>query len=172
MKKKILIKFFVSVLCLMILSVFVTPSYSYLQDTDSQTNNYTVGTSNCTIVDNFTKPSTLTTGTVVSKDVKVKNTGTVPCYIRVFVSPSYSPESFTFNMQADSSLSDSKAWYKSGDYYYYKKPVGVGATTSSLFTTVTLNEDMTDWDSSQTEIIVYAECVQSEGFSDCLSAFK
>lgn len=172
MKKKWLSMAAITVMCLMVLSNDVIPSYSYLQDIDNQTNNYTVGTCDCSIVENFVKPATLSAGTVVTKDVKVKNTGSVPCYIRVYVSPSYSPSSFTFDMRADSNMSSSTPWYKDGDYYYYKNQLGVGETTSSLFTTVTLNEDMTSWDSSQTEIIVYAESVQSEGNSNCLNAFK
>lgn len=147
-------------------------SYSYLQDMDAETNSYTVGNNDCLIQEKYTKPTTLVSGTKVSKDVKVKNTGTVPCYIRLYVKPSYKPESFTFNMNSDTSLTGSKDWYQSGDWYYYKKPVSPGSTTSSLFTTVTLKENMTKWAAEDLKIIMYAESIQSSGATDAYKAFN
>lgn len=161
-----------SLVCLMYVSSISISSYSYLQDIESTANGYTVGTADCTIVDSLTKPSAYTKGTVINNTVSVKNSGSVPCYIRIYVSPSYSVDSFTFNMQSDSSLTGSAKWYKSGDWYYYKSIVNAGETTSALYTRITLNTDMSSWSSDNMQIIKYAECIQSDGFSSCVNAFN
>lgn len=152
-----------SFVCLLLVSVSSVGSYSYSQDSDSTVNKYTVGNANCSIVESLTKPSTYRKGTSFSNSVSVENTGNVPCYIRVHIAPKYST-SYSFNV--------SSSWSKDGDWYYYSKSVNPGDTTSPLYTTVTLNVDMTSWSANDMQIVKYAECIQSEGYTNCKSAFN
>jgi len=163
MKKKIVMALSLC-LCLSALATAL-PTYSYLQDVDRKTNVHTVGDSNCQLNDSFSKPSTYLEGTIINRTVSVTNTGSVPCYIRVYVNPSYQHNRFRFNF-------DTTNWTKSGDWYYYNSPVSVGGTTSNLFSKITLLENMSDWSSDDTKIVIYAESIQSSGASNSISAFN
>lgn len=150
---------------------------SYLQGNYERVNNFKVGYNDSEIIETFVKPPNLNKGTVVNKKVQVKNTGNVPCYVRVLVLPTSNPGSFRLETKGsvDDSLSSSKAWYHTGgwdNYYYYKRVLQPGETTSALFDGVTLLEDLNSLKVEDAQIIVYEESNQSEGYSDCIKAFE
>ena len=64
------------------------------------------------------------------KDVKVKNEENVPCYVRARILESSSEAEWTYEM------GDEENWEKRGDFYYYKKMVAPGESTSSLIRAV------------------------------------
>ena len=115
---------------------------------------------------------------IYKKRVAVKNTGTVPCYVRVYagfsdsavedVSQLYNPNGWFDAASYQDNLPDGWAFVTPADdavvgdggYYYYTKPLQPGKSTEPLFekvkTTFAKAEDVQDY-----EIIVYAECVQT-----------
>lgn len=109
--------------------------------------------------------------------MEVKNTGTVPCYVRVYVAFSDSSVADVSELSPDGSSFFSAESYADhlpehwtyieepddaelGGYYYYTEPVAAGKTTDALFkkvkTTFQTAADVQDY-----EIIVYAESVQT-----------
>lgn len=115
-------------------------------------------------IDMKTSENTFTVGHAlveVSDDsrIVVENTGSVTCYVRVFVKPENPGHTFVY---------DESNWTLNGDYYYYKgtlAPKGYdGSTTQPLIAdggTIPADENY----------IVYAECIQSVGFDSALQAF-
>lgn len=141
--------------------------YAYLTASDSAVNNLTIGINTTEIVEEFTPPEeNLNPGDSFTKKVQIKNTGSVPCYIRVFVGfdSSEAAEKFSLDFNTES-------WTSKQDdgYYYYKTVIQPDELTEPLFTTVTCNDE---WKlNNEFEIIVYEESVQSEGFSSYAEAF-
>lgn len=141
-------------------------------------NQLSVGYNTITIKEDFTPPKEMNTGeNTYKKNVEVKNTGTVPCYVRVYVAFSDSNVAGVSELSPDGSSFFSAESYADhlpehwtyieepddaelGGYYYYTEPVAAGKTTDALFekvkTTFQTAADVQDY-----EIIVYAESVQT-----------
>jgi len=98
------------------------------------------------------------------KNVTVANTCQIPVFVRVKLVPTWeNDKGETVGVAA--SLADlnitlnTTDWTKIGDYYYYNKPVAVGASTTALVTqatVVTQNDYIMN-------LQVLAECIQAEG---------
>ena len=97
----------------------------------------------------FESPVRIVPSIKVSKIVKIKNTGTLPIYVRVKIDISIDkdeatlPEnwrsliSFNFNLDNEETGSASAWELRNDGYYYYKAPVSAGSTTTALPVTVT-----------------------------------
>ena len=146
-------------LCLMLVGV----TAGFLISTDSVTNRLSCGYNTAEIVENYVPLSSFAKGEEVTKEVKVRNEGSVPCYVRVFAEISR-PEAREA-IDVDFSTSD---WSKMSDgYYYYSRVLNAGEESSSLFTTLTAKENVSDF-----EIICYSESVQAYGFAGAKEAFE
>ena len=87
---------------------------------------------------------------MVVKRVKIRNEGSVACYIRAALI-------FSEPIEAIEGL-DTKNWVKGeDDYYYYKKPVSEGESTTELFTGIRVAKEM---EQKELEVSVYEESVQ------------
>ena len=149
-------------------------SYSYLQAEDDRVNRFTVDSVETEIIEEFEKPDKLTPDTEFTKKVQVKNTGDIACYVRVRVLPTYRPEAYQFDFDADGDLNGGAGWYHTGgadDWYYYKGVIEPGDTCPALMTEVKLLEDLTGEKPEDTQILVYHESIQAEGHTDCVDAF-
>ena len=146
-------------LCLMLVGV----TAGFLISTDSVTNRLSCGYKTAEIVENYVPLSSFAKGEEVTKEVKVRNEGSVPCYVRVFAEISR-PEAREA-IDVDFSTSD---WSKMSDgYYYYSRVLNAGEESSSLFTTLTAKENVSDF-----EMICYSESVQAYGFAGAKEAFE
>lgn len=149
---------------------------AYLTDKKTVDNMLTVGSVESQIEEQFTIPTNLNKGTVVDKEVKVTNTGRSDCYVRVYVSASSNPDYFKINTAAyaDRDISSEKAWYYDtfSGYYYYKKSLASGKTTTPLFDSVEILKDMNELSEEDVQIIVYEEAIQANGNDDCVAAFQ
>lgn len=143
--------------------------YAYFKVSDTLTNKFTFGNNTIEIIEEFEVPQDPQPGSSFTKKPTVKNTGTVPCYVRMLVE-------FSDNRAADDSRIDFNTmdWTEkqTDGYYYYKNVLTVGATTKPLFTTVTFDSDANVDDIQDFDIIVYAESVQSENHSSPTEAFE
>ena len=146
-------------LCLMLVGV----TAGFLISTDSVTNRLSCGYNTAEIVENYVPLSSFAKGEEVIKEVKVRNEGSVPCYVRVFAEISR-PEAREA-IDVDFSTSD---WSKMSDgYYYYSRVLNAGEESSPLFTTLTAKENISDF-----EMICYSESVQAYGFAGAKEAFE
>ena len=135
----------------------------FLISTDSALNRLSSGHNTAGIVESYAPPSSFAKGDEITKEVKVKNEGSVPCYVRVFAEISR-PEAREA-VDVDYSTSD---WSKMSDgYYYYSRVLNAGEESSPLFTTLTAKENVSDF-----EMICYSESVQAYGFAGAKEAFE
>ena len=101
-------------------------------------------------------------------DVKIKNEGDVPAYIRVALVATWVKENEQgrFDVYGEQPaysvvLETDSGWVKSGDYYYYTMPVGAGETTNTLFKTITPSGTAPSGYSLSIEIL--SQSIQADG---------
>lgn len=150
---------------------------AYFSYRNAVANRLSVGTNTIEISEDFTPPKVMNAGeNTYKKTVKVKNTGTVPCFVRIYTAFSdsavtekseLSPDGTNFYPAAeyDKHLSDGWIYISEdenallGGYYYWTGELPVKKETDPLFkmvkTTFPTAESVQDY-----EIIVYAESVQ------------
>lgn len=145
-------------LCMMLVGV----TAGFLVSTDSALNRLSCGYNTAGIVESYAPPASFAKGDEITKEVKVKNEGSVPCYVRVFAEVS-DPEARDA-IDIDYNTSD---WIKKGDgYYYYSRVLKTGEESEPLFKTLIAVNDV-----SGLKIICYSETVQAEGFNNAQEAF-
>lgn len=159
--------------CCLAASLPVTGSIALMQSKDSAANKFSVDSNESEIVEEFTKPSSLTRGTVIHKKVSVKNTGDITCYVRVRILPSSDPDAFQFDYNTTDWVHDGN---DVSDWWYYKKPIAKNESTTNLITKATLLRDLDmtyiNLDSGNAQIIVYEETAQAYGASTPQQAFQ
>lgn len=143
---------------------------AYFTSTDKAVNEYTVGNVTVEIDETFEIPDGgVTPGSKITKDVKIKNTGKNDCYVRI--KAVFSDSDMEKHCTLDLNTSDF-VYNESDGYYYYKKVLPVGDSTDSLFTKVTVSDEITQEQIKDFDIIVYAEGYQSEGFDSYQEAWE
>lgn len=184
--KKIII---IAALAVLVIASIVA-IYAYLADRGEKENNFTVGNNTVEIDEEFNPPPELKEGNnPFVKKVCVKNTGNVPCYVRVFFEFSDSKVKETAKISADeyekyndgSDNYDELAWYSYeeykenlpegwvyipaeddsllGGYFYYTKPLEVGESTPYLFRAVNAYFE-NESDVTDFEIIITTDSIQ------------
>ena len=147
-------------LCMMLVGV----TAGFLVSTDSTLNRLSCGHNTAGIVESYAPPASFAKRDEVIKEVKVKNEGSVPCYVRVFAEVSDPDERDTLELNIDSSAWSEKS---SDGYYYYRHVLPPGSTTAPLLKAVTAKADVSGF-----KIICYSETVQAEGFNNAQEAFE
>ena len=152
-------------LALLLVTLAVTGvTMAFLTDSHTKVNRFTPGDNQSSITETFTPPDAVKAGDKVTKKVVVKNEN-MPSYIRVFVAVSDSSLASKFSINYNTT-----DWTKDADgYYYYKKVVPKGGSTTKLFDTLTFHAALPN--GSGLEIICYSESVQAEGFTTAKAAF-
>ena len=146
-------------LCMMLTGV----TAGFLVSTDSALNRLSCGHNTAGIVESYAPPSSFAKGDEITKEVKVKNEGSVPCYVRVFAEVSDPEERDAIDIDYNTS-----SWVKNSDsYYYYSRILKAGEESEPLFTTLTAKSDADGF-----KIICYSETVQAEGFNNAQEAFE
>jgi Na+-transporting NADH:ubiquinone oxidoreductase subunit NqrC len=160
-KVKATILFVLGLFCICIISF--TSTYAYLQDAKKVINVIGVGTNIIEIEERYEPPAELTPGVSFTKAPKVNNTGNTSVYVRMRALFSDSDaENFCEDLDFDTTN-----WvYNSDDeFWYYKKAVAAGKSTTELFTTVTVKDSTEQSEIKDFEILIYAESVSAEGIS-------
>lgn len=179
--KKLLITGIILLTSITIISVFCITN-AYLSAVDPKDNNFTVTKDVAQISESFPEVSKQQMINEFTKEVKVKNTGTTDCFVRVYVDFSdsrvrdkakiengdtvYNTWADFLNINTDDWKYISDTSTKLGGYFYYKKVLPVGDTTPTLFTKVKVDYRYNDSDSNidkitDFDIIVYSETVQT-----------
>ena len=89
------------------------------------------------------------------KRVTVKNTGNIPCFVRVFAE--IEEPDCREKIQLDFNEKDWSEKQEDG-FYYYQHVLLPGQTSEPLFTTITAGEDVSDF-----RMICFSETIQSDG---------
>lgn len=152
-------------ICFLSLCLTVGITSAFLMSSNTKTNSFFIGSNESKIVETFDPPEDIKKGDIVTKDVKVKNTGS-KSYIRMFVAVSDNNLATKFSMNINT-----KDWSLGSDgYYYYNKVVDKGESTASLFDKLTFTDDLKS--GSKLKIICYSESVEAQGSSEAQSAFN
>lgn len=160
------------------------------------TNVFTIGNVDIELIDEYERQDDIEPETQVDKKVAVKNTGTVPCYVRVYLQKGWTVPTGRTDPGADKIVpeislgqdySDNPKWvkgnnpygsltdtadpmykYKDYDCWYYQAPVSAGKETSALFTHFHLDkpDDGKSYGSMEGHINVMAEAVQYKYISE------
>lgn len=159
------IKYFVIVAVVM--TTFLTIA-AYLTDIDFASNSFQNAVEKVEIVEEFDPPEELVPGISFIKKPSVKNTGTIPCYVRLFSEVNDSSIGDYINIDYDMTN-----WTKKDDgYYYYNKILNPNEVTEPLFTTVKIDSNIEEDKLKDFNIIVFADTVQSEGYENMEKAFS
>lgn len=157
MRKKILI----GILCLIGACGVLGGVYAYLTDADVAVNSVTIGTTDTPIVEDFDPPDELHPGTIIHKDVKMKNSGTTPVYIRIRAA--FTDGDIEEHCTVDWNKTDYD-YNEADNFYYYKKVLKPGETAPSLFTNIKLDKDIPEGEIKDFDVIVYGESMVSKGY--------
>lgn len=162
-----------AVLALLLCIASVSASFALFSSWKTATNNLSVGHNEVEIEEDFDPPAKLEKDTTFQKIVKVKNTGNVPCYVRIFADFSDSEIRDIAKFSADGSnflpVSEYQANLPTGwtydastSYYYYTSPIQPDEETPALFHSVQVvfpNEQSI----REFQVIVSADSIQTAG---------
>ena len=181
----------VAALTAFLLLIGITGAY-LMGVSGKQINSIPIGYDSVEIIEEFIPPTKQQAITEYKKKVQVRNNGSVPCFVRVYVEFSDSRISDISSFSSDSQnyytasrdtsnkdayvnhLPDKWVFIPDNDngvlagYFYYTEPIAPESVSSAIFEYV--KTDYTDYKDSefapiQYEIIVYAESVQIIGTS-------
>lgn len=146
-----------------ILALFNGGIFSYYIAHELLNNEISVGTQISQIEEDWSPPDEIKTGGTYDKEVSVKNTGSVPCYVRVLAELENPDMAEALNIDFNTTDWTEK---QSDGYYYYKHVLDSGASTKPLFTKLKATGNL-----SELSLIVYEETVQAAGSSSPIDAF-
>lgn len=134
-KRKLKIKnnIFIQISAVLLICL-VTGSVAYLIEQNSLKNNFLIGEVKTEVIENFDKNNK------IKQDVKIKNIGNVPIYIRAKIVFSWKDKQGNIlegipeeNIDYSIKFSETSNWMKSNDgYYYYKKVIEQNTSTDIL----------------------------------------
>lgn len=149
---------------------------AYLTSTSGAHNTFVAVENEIEIVEDFVQPDELTWDMDITKDVRIENTGTATCYVRVLAE--FSDPDAASHCSLD--LNTVEWTEKQADgYYYLKSSLAPGETSPSLFTTVHVGSKpdapsqsgpWVDYPDSF-DVVVVAESVDVYGCDDPIQAF-
>lgn len=166
--------------CMIVAVCSVGITYALLTDNEEKNNILIVGETKNEITEEFRPPEKLEPGVTFKKTINITNTGNLPCFARVSINFSSSKAE---NLCEPLEINNTEWEYNADDgFYYYKYIIEPGKTTSApLLEEVTLKkytgnivtdengnevqEEYTEEDMMDFDIIVYSETVQHEKHS-------
>ena len=169
-KAAAVVKGLVPVMAIVIFAIACGAVLAYMTARDARSNSVSVGSNESVIVEEFV-PETMKKGdNVFRKEVSVKNTGIVPCYVRVFLAFSesdagersqLSSNGVTFYDQDSYRQHLPEGWvYREDDgYYYYTKILEPGKSTQNLIHSIKTSFE-TEAEVNGFDVIVYEETAQ------------
>lgn len=189
-KKFIKSLIYVNLFTLVIIAIFSAQTYAYFsQSVMNPINKIDTGRFDMEIIeldnndngqDFDVSPIKMLPATSVSKKVSVKNTGTLPMYVRIKIEksinkpenemPSGWKELIDCNFKVDDIATPDVTeglWVYHDGYYYYSTSLDAGITTSPLFDTVYFSADMgNQFENSEVSFKIVCQSTQTNGNSD------
>ncbi len=140
---------------LLICAVILPAAAAFLLASDTLHNRFTVGENTSHIEEEFGTYESFEKGKNYEKRVTVKNTGNVPCCVRIFAETE-DPDCRE-KIQIDWNQEDWSEKQEDG-FYYYKHVLLPQQSSEPLFTTITAEEDVSDF-----RMICFSETLQADG---------
>lgn len=139
-------------------------AYAAMTAKEEKTNTFQIGNLETDIMEAFTPEKGIELNKPVQKEVKIKNVGSNPQFVRVMVHPTIEHADGTIMPSTIGKvihLDISSDWQAGGDgYYYYKDKLAAGAETPELFNTVKLDSGLSaDYKDAFLEIQLKVEAV-------------
>lgn len=161
----------VAVVLLLVVAAGSTLAYLVIQ-TPSVNNTFTAAQVSCAVVEDGT-PYTGSTRSVSNKsDVTIRNTSSVPAYIRVAIVVTWKAENGHVYaakpiINQDYTLSlNTEDWTENGGYYYYKQAVAGNSDTTNLINSAAqIGENWIGTDNTEysVSIEILTEAIQADG---------
>ena len=169
----------ITLFVLVVFLIFSAQTYAFFTDSaNSEQNRIVSGELNIELIEMkedengqeiYTNPVRIAPGIDVSKIVMVKNTGSLPVYVRIKIEKSINkPENempvgwaelISCNFDLDGNL-----WTYHDGYYYYNIPLDSGSATTPLFDTVSFSKDMgNEFTNSEIKLSVVCQSTQANG---------
>lgn len=142
---------------------------AYFIAADWAENELTVGNVETVVTEEFKPPEELQAGESFKKDVKITNSDSCTCYVRVKLI--FTDQYMADHCKLDYNTTAFEYCQKDG-YWYYKEILGTNESTESLFTTVTLEEGINRADINDFDLQVYAESYQAGNFLNYKDAWE
>lgn len=185
MKKKLTICILA---CVLILAGSFGGTYAYLKAIDTAKNILYVGENNITVNEpSFTEPDTLEKGLIINKDPSVKNTGNLPCYVRMMIYFSNDKAKEFCEVSSDKEISEFCSFEDFDDQlkkkdngwilneedgcYYYTEILPPGKETEPLFTAVKISEEYEN-PIIEFDLTVIPESIEAGEFENYKDAWK
>ncbi|MBR4873325.1 MAG: hypothetical protein IKV00_05780 [Clostridia bacterium] len=184
-KDKTLEKSLMSALVLLVVTLgfFTAQTYAYfVESTTSSENNIIAGHMEVEVIsvhdddggetDYSAIPTKIMPGSSVTRgDVIVKNAGSLPMYVRIYVEKTIFQSENEISADLDSliycNFSTDGTWVYQDGYYYYTDALAPGELTTALFDTVIFSPNMgNEFKNSKLQFKVICQSVQSNGNSD------
>lgn len=157
------------ILLLLMCAALGTGIYAYMTSHKVKVNRLTVGENVIKTEEEFPNPE-IKPGGSIKKVVEIKNTGSVPCFVRAMIL-------FSNNDAEDISTLElnTKDWSIHQDgYYYYKHILPTDQSTIPLMSAVHISDNEDIENLEDFDIHIYSESVQADGYKEgeYLEAFK
>ena len=152
-KKKILL--IIASLLVIVFTIGITGAY--FMDADKAQNIVKVGGDTTVITENFPTP-TVTPGGTGIKEIKITNTGSSDCYVRVqveFTSDEGAKDYCTLMYNGEEGYNAADWTYQDG-WYYYNTKLEIGQSTTPLYDSYVFADDLTGVD-DEFDILVRQE---------------
>ena len=153
--------FAIAFLCLVVL---VGITIAFFTSTSNIDNIFNSGTYKTVTTENFVSPTDWKPGDTTPKTITTKNEGTLPVRVRVKLTESWiSEDSQELPIENNNermaiiNFANESDWIKDGDYYYYKRDLAPGESTTSLIESVTYNPNA----------VGNISCTADNGISSC-----
>lgn len=140
---------------LLVCTVVLPVAAAFLLASDTIHNRFTVGENTSRIEERFGTYESFEKGKNYEKRVTVKNTGNIPCLVRVFAE--VEDPDCREKIRMDWNREDWSEKQEDG-FYYYQHVLLPGQTSEPLFTTITAKEDVSDF-----RMICFSETIQADG---------
>lgn len=160
-------RFFWVLAVFIVIDIFIGSVMSFMTSSDHAWNTFRTAAQTLEIEERWDPPTEFEEGNRYTKEVSVRNTGTTPCYVRVFAEMERPEMEEAIEVDYDLATGSGPGWLKFSDgYYYYTEKIDAGDSTPPLFSKLTAKKDVTDF-----RMIVYAETVQCEGHTSYADAW-
>lgn len=165
MSKKRKLLLLASLFCIFCIGTGI--ALAYQTDHDNQLNTIRPGWNDTSIVEKFPTPEPAEPGSeeTYTKEVAIKNSNSVPCYVRVLVKTANQDVDVTYYYDGKEGMNTEDWVYNSeDDFYYYKSVLNPGETTKNLMDEikVSIPENMYTEKLEEETVIIYEESVQSK----------
>lgn len=169
-------------ICILAIALTVGSTLAFLIDSDGPVENTFTGSKvTSEVVEEFKDG--------VKKDVKIKNTGDTPAYIRAAIVVTWKDaeggnvlgqvpkpgEDYSIAYNTDEQTEPAGKWAKEGNYYYWSNPVEPGKTTGVLITECKQLKTITVGNTTyylNVEIICSAIQAGQDGYGEAYNAWK